>query len=61
MNLKNFIALDNPFRLLYHKIRAVLANFTYGFPSNNMTIIGVTGTNGKTTTCNILAKGLQNA
>jgi UDP-N-acetylmuramyl tripeptide synthase len=56
MNLKTFIALDNPFRLLYHKIRAVLANFTYGFPSKDMTIVGVTGTNGKTTTCNILAK-----
>jgi len=61
MNLKTFIALDNPFRLLYHKIRAVLANFTYGFPSKDMTIVGVTGTNGKTTTCNILAKWLQNA
>lgn len=61
MNLKTFIALDNPFRLLYHKMRAVAANYFYGFPSKDMTIIWVTGTNGKTTTCNIIAKGLQNS
>lgn len=61
MNLKKLIALDNPFRLLYHKIRAVIANVVYGFPSKNMTIIWVTGTNGKTTTCNIIWKGLKAA
>ena len=58
MNIKKIIALDNPFRLLYHKIRAVLANIIYGFPSKRMKIIWVTGTNGKTSTCNIIAKGL---
>jgi UDP-N-acetylmuramoyl-L-alanyl-D-glutamate--2,6-diaminopimelate ligase len=31
----------------------------YGFPSRKMTIIGVTGTNGKTTTTNIIARGLK--
>ena len=61
MNLKNFIALDNPFRLLYHKLRAVAANYVYNFPSKDMTIIWVTGTNWKTTTCNIIAKWLQNS
>jgi hypothetical protein len=40
--IKNLIALDNPFRLLYHKIRAIFANIVYGFPSKNMIIVGVT-------------------
>lgn len=61
MNFKSLVALDNPFRLLYHKIRAVIATYFYWFPSKDMTIVWVTGTNGKTTTCNILAKWLQNA
>jgi len=50
------ISLDNPVRLLYHLLRAIAANFMYGFPSRGMTIIGVTGTNGKTTTTNIIAR-----
>lgn len=53
------IALDNPLRLFYHYLRAVLANIMYGFPSRGMTIIGITGTNGKTTTTNIIARGLK--
>ena len=59
--LRKMIDLDNPFRLLYHKIRAVTANFMYGFPSRNMHIIWVTWTNWKTTTCNIIARWLQKA
>lgn len=57
--IKSLIALDNPFRLWYHFFRAVIANIVYGFPSKDMTIIGVTGTNGKTTTSNIIAEGLR--
>lgn len=53
------ISLDNPFRLFYHWIRAVLASTIYWFPSKDMMIIWVTGTNWKTTTSNIIAKWLQ--
>ncbi len=59
--LKELISLDNPFRLLYHKIRAIIANIIYWFPSKKMVIIWVTWTNWKTTTCNIIAKWLQKA
>ncbi len=58
---KKMFALDNPFRLWYHKIRAIIANFVYSFPSKDMQIIWVTGTNWKTTTCNIIASGLRKA
>jgi len=59
--VKNLISLDNPLRLLYHKLRAVVANFVYGFPHKDMLIIGITGTNWKTTTCNIVARWLREA
>lgn len=61
LSIKKLVALDNPFRLTYHKIRAIIANFLYGFPSKDMIIIWVTGTNWKTTTSNIIAKWLKAA
>jgi UDP-N-acetylmuramoyl-L-alanyl-D-glutamate--2,6-diaminopimelate ligase len=57
--LRKLISLDNPVRLAYHKARAILASVYYGFPAKDMTIVWVTGTNGKTTTCNIIAKWLK--
>jgi UDP-N-acetylmuramyl tripeptide synthase len=54
--LKKMIALDNPFRLYYHQIQAMLAVLINKNPSKDMIIIGVTGTNGKTTTSNIIAR-----
>lgn len=39
---------------LYHLFQAVLANFYYGFPSRKLKVIGVTGTDGKTTTTHLI-------
>jgi len=39
---------------MYHLFRAVFANISFGFPSKNMTVIGVTGTDGKTTTSHFI-------
>ena len=61
MSIKTMIALDNPIRLFYHWIRAVLASVINWFPSKDMTIIWVTWTNWKTTTSNIIAKWLKNS
>ena len=38
----------------YHLLEAIAANIIYGFPSRNIFIIGVTGTDGKTTTTSII-------
>lgn len=35
---------------LYHLLRSFIANVYYGFPAQKLTVIGVTGTSGKTTT-----------
>lgn len=45
----------------YHLFLALFANIVYGFPSKKMVVIGVTGTNGKTSTCNMIARTLEYA
>lgn len=46
---------------LYHLIVAIIANLWYGFPSREITVIGVTGTDGKTTTTSLIFHILQQA
>lgn len=42
----------------YHFMLAFLSAFYYGFPSRKLKVIGITGTNGKTTTINLLERVL---
>lgn len=59
MQIKNL--LPQKIKNVYHLGQAGLANLIYGFPSKKLKVIGITGTNGKTTTCQMTAKILEEA
>jgi UDP-N-acetylmuramoyl-L-alanyl-D-glutamate--2,6-diaminopimelate ligase len=54
-HLKRLIPEQHPARLLWHKSKAYAAAVQYGFPAKKLTVIGVTGTDGKTTTVGMIA------
>ncbi len=50
MNLKSAISDQHPLRLLWHRSKAIVAALRAGLPARSLTIVGITGTDGKTTT-----------
>ncbi len=61
--LKSFLKKIAPNFLLdwYHLFLSLSGALLYGFPSKKMIIIGVTGTNGKTTVVDLITRVLQEA
>lgn len=53
--LKRLIPDQHPLRLAWHKSKTFLAAVLYGFPARKLTVIGITGTDGKTTTVGMIA------
>ena len=47
--------------IFYHLPKAILANLVYGFPARGLKVIGVTGTDGKTTTVNMICQIIKAA
>lgn len=63
MGIKELLKKIIPKNLLlqYHRTLAYVGARRYGFPSQKLTVIGITGTNGKSSTVWILARMLEEA
>jgi UDP-N-acetylmuramoyl-L-alanyl-D-glutamate--2,6-diaminopimelate ligase len=57
--IREIIPDTHPLRLFYHKVKSVIAAYLYRFPAKKLTVIGVTGTNGKTSTVNLITQMLE--
>lgn len=53
--LKSLIPQRSPLRLGWHYAKGYLAAVYFGFPARKLTVIGITGTDGKTTTVGMIA------
>ncbi len=53
--LKRLIPETSPLRLKFHHAKAIVAAVLCGFPAKRLTVISVTGTDGKTTTVGMIA------
>lgn len=61
--MKHFLSslISQKLKNIYHLVNAVAANIWYGFPAKKLIVIGVTGTNGKTTTTQMIGVLLRQA
>ncbi len=59
--IKKILGHRNPIRLGWHFFKAFVAAFRYRFPARKLTVIGITGTDGKTTTVGMTAHILHEA
>jgi UDP-N-acetylmuramoyl-L-alanyl-D-glutamate--2,6-diaminopimelate ligase len=59
--LKKFLPERHPVRLAWHHVKAFFAALRYGFPARKLFVIGITGTDGKTTTVEMTAHILKKA
>ncbi len=54
-HLRSIIPETSFLRLAYHRAKALIAAIVYGFPGRKLIVIGITGTDGKTTTVGMTA------